>query len=82
MEITKRSVTKLVAHTIVATMAASAITKTLVTNVPVTQKLKIAEITGYVGGGIIAEKLAPQTSSAVDNFYTKLEARKNHKLVK
>lgn len=73
----KRKIVKMIAQTVVTTAIGSAITKTLSTKVPPTQKLKMAEMSGTFGGWLIGEKLQPRIDKVIDDFFDRREARKS-----
>lgn len=72
----KRTFVKYLVKTIVMSAAGKAITRSLVSAVPATERYNIAEITGAVGGWYISEKLEPQTDELVDKFFDKCEDKK------
>jgi hypothetical protein len=65
----KRFIAKTAVKIIVGTVVASIVTKTLGVNIPITQKLKIAEMTGALAGGLVASHLEPRTDKIVDDFF-------------
>jgi putative Mn2+ efflux pump MntP len=79
-EINKRTVTKFVVKSVVTVAVGSMITTTLSTRIPVSERFSVAEITGSVGGWMVANKLQPQTDKLVDDFYDKREAKAKAKI--
>lgn len=69
-----RDLTKLIAKAAVATIASGFITNTLSTRIAVTNKLKIAEIAGSVGGGMIVSNLETTIDKKVDELFDRVEA--------
>jgi hypothetical protein len=65
----KRGFAKLVVNTVVSTLVGAAITKTLSSTFPKTQKFKLAEMSGTFGAWIIGGKLEPYLDEKVDDFF-------------
>lgn len=70
-------IAKKAASLVVGTAVGTVITKSLIANAPATEKFKIAEISGALGGWIFAEKFEPQTDKLVDNL---IAARRRNRI--
>jgi hypothetical protein len=69
----KRQIAKTFASIVVATVVGSFVTKSLIANAPVTEKLHAADMTGMLAGAVASNKLQPQTDKIVDNFFNRRE---------
>jgi uncharacterized protein YcfJ len=72
----KRDLSKKAAEIVVGTTVGSFITRALVRQFPSTQKYKLAEMTGALGGYYVAETLRPTTDQICDDFWNRREAKK------
>lgn len=72
----KRQLAKTAAKIVVGTTVGSFVTKALIANIPPTEKLKAAEMTGLLVGAVTADKLQPFTDKIVDDFFDRREAKK------
>lgn len=73
----KRQITKTAAKIVVGTTVGSFVTKALIANIPPSEKLKTAEMTGVLVGAVTADKLQPHTDKIVDDFFDRRNAKKN-----
>lgn len=74
-----RAITKMGVTIVVSTVVASGTTKALVTVLPKSKQLKIAEMSGGLVGWAAGEELRPYTDNMVDDFFDRRAAKKNQK---
>jgi hypothetical protein len=72
-----RHIAKIAAKIVVGTTVGSFVTKALIANIPQTEKLKTAEMTGLLVGAVTADKLQPFTDKLVDDYFDRRNAKKN-----
>lgn len=72
----KRDIAKIAVRIVTSTAIGTAVTKSMVANVPATEKLKTAEMSGALAGYVLGEALQPYTDAAVDRWFDARAAKR------
>ena len=81
LEFNKRNLTALVVRTMIQFAVADIIADVLAKTAPKSEKLRMNEAAGQVGGYIVASKLGPHTDEIVNKAWDKIDARKNNNTI-
>ena len=72
---TKRDAVKALAEIVVSTVVGAVVTKTLSSNVPASNRYKLAEMSGMFAGWYVTNKYQDQINQLIDNYLDKRAAR-------
>jgi uncharacterized protein YcfJ len=71
----KREAVKALAEIVVSTVVGAVVTKTLSSNVPASNRYKLAEMSGMFAGWYVTNKYQTQLNQLVDDYFDKRAAR-------
>lgn len=81
LEFNKRNFTALVVRTVIQFAAADIIADALAKTAPKSEKLRMNEAAGQVGGYLVANAAGKHTDKLVDKAWDKIDARKKNNLL-